>query len=218
MTAAPRIKDAATLLIVRRDVVRPRVLMGRRHRGNAFMPGKWVFPGGRIHPGDFRVAVASELRPEVAAALARTATAPRGRALALAAIRETFEETGLLLGVPGTAPASRGVWREFLATGMLPALDSLDLVARAITPPQRPRRFDARFLLTDARALVSVDPGTGTGELDELAWFDWDAALALDLPQITRAILLEVARREAEPGRPIPFHHFARGGHRLTAV
>ena len=77
---------------------------------------------------------------------------------------------------------------------------------------------DARFFVADARALVSLDPGTGSGELDELAWFDWGAALNLDLPSITRAILHEVAARESEPERPIPFHSFTRGGHRLGTV
>ena len=180
------------------------------------MPGKWVFPGGRIHPSDFRVPVASELRPEVGEALARGCPGKRGRALALAAIRETFEETGLLLARPAPPRASRGEWRAFLAAGALPDLGALDYVARAITPPARTRRFDARFFVADASALLSLEPGTGSGELGEIAWFDWDAAAKLDLPSITRAILAEVALRFETPGRPIPFHRFVRGGHRLV--
>lgn len=210
---APRPKDAATLLIVRRDGPVPRVLMGRRHVGHAFMPDKWVFPGGRIHPSDFRIPAASELRPEVAAALARGCTAERGRAIACAAIRETFEETGLRLARPGTR-ASRGEWRAFLERG-LPDLGALDYVARAITPPARTRRFDARFFVADASALIELEPGAGSGELGELAWFDREAAARLDLPAITRAILAEVALREADPARPIPYHRFERGAHRL---
>jgi len=194
------------------------VLMGRRSAGHAFMPDKWVFPGGRIHASDFRVPSASELTPDTAAAMARTTTPARARAIALAAIRETFEETGLRLARPAPPVRSRGEWRHFLGSGALPDLGALELVARAITPPARTRRFDARFFVADARALLSLDPGTGSGELDELAWFDWDAAAALDLPQITRAILTEVALRMGDPGRPIPFHRFARGGHRLDSV
>lgn len=213
--AAPRPRDAATLLLVRRDGP-PRVLMGRRHGGHAFMPDKWVFPGGRVHPSDFRVPAARELNAATAAALARTTTPARARAIALAAIRETFEETGLLLARPGAA-RSRGEWRAFLAAGVLPDLGALDFVARAITPPARSRRFDARFFVADAAALTGLDP-RGSGELDELAWFDWPAALALDLPDITRAILHEVAARFDDPGRPIPCHRFAAGGHRLEAV
>lgn len=212
-----RPRDAATLLVIRRDGPAPRVLMGRRVGGHAFMPDKWVFPGGRIHPSDFRVAAASELHPETAEPLARTCALPRARALALTAIRETFEETGLILGRPGTGRAT-GEWNEFLGTGHLPDIAPLRFVARAITPPARTRRFDARFFTVDAQHLVSLDPGAGSGELDEIAWFDWDAAAALDLPSITRAILGEVALRDVEPGRPIPFHRFDRGQHRLLAV
>ncbi len=215
---AIRPRDAATLLVIRRDGPRPRVLMGRRVRGHAFMPDKWVFPGGRIHPGDFRVRAASELDPATAAALARTCAAARARALAATAIRETFEETGLIVGRPGTAATRSAEWRDFLATGHLPDLAPLRFVARAITPPARTRRFDARFFTVAADHLVSLDPGPGSGELDEIAWFDWDAAAALDLPSITRAILAEVAARDTDSARPIPYHRFDHGQHRLLAV
>lgn len=214
-----RPKDAATLLVIRRDGPVRRVLMGRRVGGHAFMPDKWVFPGGRIHPSDFRVPTASGLHAETAGALARTCAMPRAVALALAAIRETFEETGLIVGQPGVGRVSKASdWAAFLATGHLPDLAGLRLVARAITPPARTRRFDARFFTVGAEHLVSLDPGAGSGELDEIAWFDWDAAAALDLPAITRTILAEVAAREHEAGRPIPYHRFDRGQHRLLAV
>ena len=92
-------------------------------------------------------------------------------ALALAAIRETFEETGLAIGVGGHgAPESppAGAWTRFAATGVTPALDAIDFLARAITPPGRPRRFDARFLIADARFIAKriegVDsPRSGIG-------------------------------------------------------
>ena len=213
-----RPRDAATLLVIRRDGPVPRVLMGRRVGGHAFMPDKWVFPGGRIHPSDFKVAVATDLDPDVAAALSRTCALPRARALAATAIRETFEETGLIVGRPGRAATRSAEWRDFLGAGHLPDLAPLRFVARAITPPARTRRFDARFFTVDAEHLVSLDPGAGSGELDEIAWFDWQAAAALDLPSITRAILAEVAAREGDAARPIPYHRFDRGRHRLLAV
>ena len=213
-----RPRDAATLLVIRRDGPRPRVLMGRRVGGHAFMPDKWVFPGGRIHPADFKVAAATDLSADVAEALSRTCATARARALAATAIRETFEETGLIVGRPGAARTKSSEWRDFLATGHLPDLAPLRFVARAITPPARTRRFDARFFTVDAGHLVSLDPGKGSGELDEIAWFDWDAAAALDLPAITRAILAEVAAREHDPDRPIPYHRFDNGRHRLLAV
>ncbi|OSZ72238.1 NUDIX hydrolase [Sphingomonas sp. IBVSS1] len=210
-----RPKDAATLLLIRRDGGPPRVLMGRRARGHVFMAQKWVFPGGRIHPSDFRVPVASELADHVATPLCRTAPPPRARALAAAAVRELFEETGLVLGQPGKGVTRSPEWRDFLGLGYLPHLAPLQFVGRAITPPVRPRRFDARFFMADADALVSLDPTSGSGELDEIAWFRWDEAERLDLPSITRAILADVAARLSDPTRPIPYHRFDAGKHRL---
>jgi 8-oxo-dGTP pyrophosphatase MutT (NUDIX family) len=213
-----RPKDAATLLVIRRDGASPRVLMGRRAKGHVFMAQKWVFPGGRLHPADYRIAAASELHAETAAPLHRTAPPPRARALAAAAVRELFEETGLVLGAPGTARTRSREWRDFLATGHLPHLEPLRFVGRAITPPVRPRRFDARFFTVDAEHLASLDPTSGCGELDEIAWFRWDEAEALDLPSITRAILADVAARLSDPARPIPYHRFDHGRHRLLSL
>ena len=134
-----RPKDAATVLVIRRDGPNPRVLMGRRAKGHVFMASKWVFPGGRLHPADFRVAAASELHADTASRLNLTAPAPRARALAAAAVRELFEETGLVLGAPGSGRTKSPEWRDFLATGHLPHLEPLRFVGRAITPPVRPR-------------------------------------------------------------------------------
>lgn len=213
-----RPRHAATLIIVRRDAAKPRMLMGRRHRGHAFMPDKWVFPGGRIDRGDFTAPSASDPRPEVAARLmmtARHASPLLPRALALAAVRETFEETGLLLAKAAPPRPGVGAWREFLKAGALPDLAALDFVARAITPPYRPRRFDARFFMAEAEALLSLERRPDCGELDEIAWVDLDEALALDLPNITRFVVAEVAARLSGEARPIPFMRFLRGARRL---
>ncbi|GGI81945.1 NUDIX hydrolase [Polymorphobacter multimanifer] len=223
VAAAPQIRprDAATLIIIRRDGATPKVLMGRRVGGHAFMPDKWVFPGGRIHASDFRVAAASEPAPDTWAQTARTCGTciRRARALLATAIRETFEETGLILGQPGQGTTRSPEWRDFLASGRLPHLEPLRLIGRAITPPARTRRFDARFFTVDARHLASLDPGAGSGELDEVAWFDAASAEKLDLPQITRALLAEALARDASADdRPIPFHRFRGGRHQLLEV
>jgi 8-oxo-dGTP pyrophosphatase MutT (NUDIX family) len=70
-----RPRDAATLILLDRDRGSVRVLMGRRHMRHAFMPGKFVFPGGRTDPADSRIPVASPLTPEDEAKL----TARAGR-------------------------------------------------------------------------------------------------------------------------------------------
>jgi 8-oxo-dGTP pyrophosphatase MutT (NUDIX family) len=215
--AAVRPRDAATLILVRRDGPAPRVLMGRRNRGHDFMPDKWVFPGGRVDRGDARAPAAAELRPEVQAKLALTA--PRRpalpRALALAAVRETLEEAGLLLAKPAPTRPAAGAWRPFLAHGAAPDLSALTFVARAITPPYRPKRFDARFFMAEADRLLSLERAPDCGELDEIAWVDLAEARALDLPNITRFVLDDLRLRLDDPGRAIPFMRFHRGARRL---
>lgn len=211
-----RPRDAATLILIREDGRAPAVLMGRRHRGHDFMPDKWVFPGGRVDRSDFRAPTGSELRPEVSARLEKTTTPLRARALALAAVRETFEETGLLLGRTAPVRAAAGPWRDFLQAGALPDLAALDFVARAVTPPMSPKRFDARFFLARADRLLSLDRRADCGELDEIAWFALADALELDLPSVTRFVLRELPLRLADPSRPAPSLKFIRGRQQLV--
>jgi 8-oxo-dGTP pyrophosphatase MutT (NUDIX family) len=230
LTAAPRERlwpnvrprDAATLIVIDRTGKEPKVLMGRRHAGHKFMPGKFVFPGGRIEPADRRMVAAGALQPKVEERLmacVQRPSASRARALALAAIRETFEETGLVLGtadygVPETAV--EGPWAEFAAHGVYPDLESLHFVARAITPPRRPKRFDTRFFAVDATAIARQVPGVVTPdtELVELCWVELDEALALDLPAITGVVLEELRTRIAGDMAlhlPVPFYVERRG-------
>jgi len=213
-------RHAATLIVVRDDGPKPRLLMGRRNRGLAFMADKWVFPGGRVDRGDYVAPSASELSPETTARLALEPRHPSparlARALALAAVRETFEETGLLLAREAPQRPGAGPWRPFLAQGALPDLAPLSFVARAITPPYRPRRFDARFFMAPAEALLSLERRPDCGELDEIAWVDFQEAMALDLPNITRFVLHEVGQRLADTGRPAPFMRFLNGKRHLT--
>jgi 8-oxo-dGTP pyrophosphatase MutT (NUDIX family) len=213
---ALRPKDAATLILVRREAGQPRVLMGKRHANMVFQPNKYVFPGGRMDPGDQRLAVGGPLKPHVLEKTSIGGTPARARGLALAAIRETFEETGVLLGeksdrLPRTRAAA---WRRFFAHGVLPRLDVLDIVARAITPPNRSRRFDARFFMADATAIAHTLDTVDNEELLEPCWLTLSEARALDLPSITRRVLDEVEGRLADGpdlSRPIPFFRFIRG-------
>jgi len=182
-----RPRDAATLILIDRRGPALRLLMGRRSSGHSFMPEKWVFPGGRIDRKDFTAPAASDLSAEVAAAIADRLDARRARALAVAAIRETFEETGLLLAAPAsTSPTP--AWTEFCARGVAPDLGCLSIVARMITPPHRPKRFDTRFFVADADRLVSRQP-VDSRELQEIQWLTMDEAMALDLARPTRMML-----------------------------
>lgn len=214
--------DAATLIILDRDGPAPLVLMGKRHPGHKFMPGVFVFPGGRAETSDAAIPVASELRSPVGAALTERVTRgslARARRLALAAIRETFEETGLVIGCKAESPATSAsrkngeVWQDFLGTGHLPDLSALHFLARAITPPKRPKRFDTRFFVVESGAIrhKARDVVGPDAELTELAWLTLKETADLPLPAITRVILadLDAAIRAGWPdvAAPIPFYY-----------
>jgi 8-oxo-dGTP pyrophosphatase MutT (NUDIX family) len=210
---AVRPKDAATLIIVRGGGKEPRVLMGKRAASHKFMPNKFVFPGGKVDPADSRIVPPYDLHPQVMRRLRRGCTEARSRALALAAIRETFEETGLIVGEPDTPTLrtrSRD-WADFLQHDVNPRLDVLHLVARAITPPSRNRRFDARFFMVDAEHIQGEvhERPQGSGELLDLHWVGVSKAQEMDqLPHITRAVLQEIEgrlREGAGPEVPGPF-------------
>lgn len=211
-----RPKDAATVLIIDRSAKTPRVLMGKRHEGHKFMPGKFVFPGGRVDPGDRRMSATGALAQICEDRLMKRSVRPssqKARALALAALRETFEETGLLFGASDLGTPERvppGSWSDFAGHGIFPDLGAVTFVARAITPPRRPKRFDTRFFTLDYNTLAGkVEGVTGPdSELVELVWVSFKEAQALDLPTITQVILREVEDRIARgfaPYLPVPF-------------
>jgi len=216
--ASVRPRDAATLILLDRSASPTRVLMGRRHAGHKFMPGKFVFPGGRIEPADRHMSIAGPLDEIVEQKLLARTQRPSpnfARALALAAIRETFEETGLALGVADCgAPENppQGVWARFAQTGVYPALDGLDFLARAITPPGRAKRFDTRFFVADATLIGHrIDGVVHAGaELVELVWTPLAKALELEIPLITRAVLADLDAAIASGMsrfRARPFYH-----------
>ncbi len=220
---AVRPRDAATLILVNREAKGgPTVLMGQRSKGHVFMPNKVVFPGGRLDRGDFAPKPATPLAAHVERRLvqdprgARAITPAKAQALAMAALRETFEETGLVLGTAEAdmPPTRSKTWRPYRDTGIAPRLDTLDFVARAITPPYRNRRFDARFFMADADLIAADkhDEFAGSGELLELHWVPLREATKLDLPNITRMVI-DIVNQHVEGKGPegVPFVHFKRG-------
>ncbi|MBP7243478.1 MAG: NUDIX hydrolase [Amaricoccus sp.] len=218
------IRDAATIVLVRRDAGAPRVLMGQRGAKAAFMPDLFVFPGGAVEPGDLALSAGPDVPlPADAERLTREADPAVACALPYAAIRELWEETGLLLGRPDPAAAARAAtapenWAGFLAAGLAPRPEPLRFFFRAVTPPGRPRRFDARFFVAEASELA-CDPDAFERidhELRHLHWVDLAAARALPLPFITTVVLAE-AEALIEAGSAaaaVPyFVHDARGSH-----
>ena len=218
---SPRPKDAATLILVRRDQTSPRVLMGKRAGTNVFMPDKYVFPGGRVDPQDGKAVAWEELRPEVEAQL-RLQSRRLPRAMALTAIRETFEETGLIVGRSAEMPEACPLgWEDFHRLDVAPDLAPLTFIGRAVTPPYRPRRFDARFFMAEAEiALIDERPPVDGAELSDLQWVTLADAMKLDLPSVTRFMLGEIAERLAKPHedhRP-PYLRWTRTGHQTDRL
>lgn len=215
------IVDAATLILIDRAGSVPKVLLGRRHQGHTFMPDKFVFPGGRVEPTDRRMPIASPLDPRAEARLMRQVARPsrsKAQALALAAIRETYEETGLLIGSrrddPPKAPAP--AWTAFMEARIHPELSGMHFIARAVTPPRLTRRYDTRFFTIDAKAVGHRVEGIvgPDAELVELIWLPIAETARLDLATITGVVLRALDRRikaGLSHDEPVPYYYMARG-------
>ncbi|MBI1239270.1 MAG: NUDIX domain-containing protein [Alphaproteobacteria bacterium] len=206
-TRIVRPRDAASLVLIRHAEKGPEgaeVLMGRRRPKASFIPDAFVFPGGRLDPEDRRVHPARPLTPETEHDLLRTraaASAAEARALANAVVRETWEETGLLItrdGDPGAG--ATGDWRGLREKHQAPDHHALEFLGRAITPTDSPIRFHARFFLM--RTENGDAPLSGSGELLDLAWFPLHEALGLPIIDVTEFMLGEAKNRLADPETP----------------
>ena len=208
-----RPRDAASLILTRGSGSNCKVLMGQRASRHAFLPGAYVFPGGRVDAGDGRVQPATHLDADTNDYLARAGGKSRARAFAMTAVRETFEETGLLLGAPGDpGRSSDESWAAIKAMGQAPDLARLSYLGRAITPAESPIRFDARFLVADgAHAEGTL---SGSGELLDLHWISISEAMHLTIADVTEFMLGELARfLAASPGgrRARPLFRYRKG-------
>ena len=168
-----RPRDAATLILVRMKGKTPEVLMGCRAATARLHAQPLRLPGRPRRSAPTRTCRSPRRSTATSnARLLKAATAQRARALAVAAVRETFEESGLMLAKPlkGGAPEKDygEHWKGFLDKGMAPALDCLDLIARAVTPPGRPRRFNARFFM--ARAEDATGEIRHSSEMGDIRW------------------------------------------------
>ncbi len=210
--------DAAGLVLIRAGRQGPEVLLGRRHRRVTFLPDIYVFPGGRVDPDDARPSGFAERMPSDVTGLAAGSRPPA--AFLRAAVRETLEETGLLLGrrpeagAPSASPREPGhrePWRAFAEQGLVPAFEALQPVCRAITPTSSHRRSNPRFFLADGS--VAIGEIGGSGELEDLRWFPIPETAGLGLVDVTPVVLGEALRRwrrELPAEAPIPLLSYRR--------
>ena len=219
---ALRPRDAATLILVERpERGAARVLMGKRHAGHRFMPGKFVFPGGRVEAEDRRMSAAGALDAPVEEKLNARVRRPSpgfARALALAAIRETFEETGLAIGVADRGARNTAARRLDPVRGDgRPSGARRHRLPRSRDHPARPHTA-LRRPLSHRRRPLHCRPRrrrrSSEAELVELVWTPLDEARKLDLPGITHAALDDLAQAldsGLDKRRPRPFYRELRG-------
>lgn len=219
-----RPRNAATIVLLdRRDAKsgNVRILMGKRHHSLAFMPGALVFPGGAVDRSDGSVPTKEELP---AATTDKITNHMRGKpskraahGLGVAAIREVAEETGLLIGRPGTQKIGMPGWQDFDDKQIIPSLGGISLLARAITPPGPPRRFDTWFFVLDSDA-IGYTPMSGfdpSGELEHLEWLTPEDAIGGATREITRVIIVELMNRlkrdpKLDPEYSVPHYYTSR--------
>jgi 8-oxo-dGTP pyrophosphatase MutT (NUDIX family) len=209
---------ASLILIDHGQKSEPKFLLGRRHDNHVFLPGKFVFPGGRSEPEDAAMKAANGLAAEVANRLASPIIGDaiaNSDALALTAIRELFEETGFLFGERATyrieAPPGTS-WDAFNTAQIVPDLAKLHYIARALTPPGFPRRFDTHFFAASLDDIAATREGHihAEAELVELRWVTLSELASLDILPVTHFIAQELALRLAAGlghDRPVPYFY-----------
>jgi len=210
------IKNAATVILLRGSQKNPEVLMGQRGKNASFMPNKFVFPGGALDPGDSEIDFNGDIPTKCIEKLRLKADPSLAKPLIAAGIRELWEETGLILGSKSkikmdSIPKN---WKDFFALGYQPSADNIEFVFRAITPPGRTRRFDARFFLLSSDNIKGDldDFSKASGELSHLQWIELNSTQNLDLPFITEIVLSEVlSKLKGNRNNGIPFYYHDSG-------
>ena len=189
-----RPRDAASLVIHRQRRTHHEVLMGRRGGKARFKPGVYVFPGGVLERSDYLARPLQRLGPELLPLLAVGRSTAKANALAMAAVREAFEEAGLIYGRPGDVGNVRHAsWSEFKRRALAPDLGRLDFLGRAITPSVQPMRFHARFFAIDIEHLEGELKGDG--ELEDLRWIRLDQTAGIEMMMVQEMILATLGKR-----------------------
>ncbi len=193
-------RPAATIVLIRPGASAPEVLLLRRNRTVGFVPGAYVFPGGRVDDADLASVSLDRIEGlSISRAAGRLGLEPddtTGLGYYVAALREAFEETGILVARSPSGDPAPGVHEhagvELALTdlnagnrGFAELLADLDLVldgqaveyiAHWITPEAEPRRYDTRFFAAAVGPQAQARPDGS--EITEAVWLT--AAAALD--------------------------------------
>lgn len=188
---AVRPKLTATIVLTVGPKNNPKILMGQRTKRHDFMPDVYVFPGGRVDRGDSYVHYTGELSPRTETILEAAYSPRRARAIGLTAIRETYEETSLMLGetrmqIPHKH--SDPSWQAFYNAHQLPSLEGVEVFGRAVTPPHRHKRFDTWFFVKhlDTQTLPET---ADSAELLNVGWFTFEQIERLKTQRVTTMML-----------------------------
>ena len=216
MDRAAKPKLAASILLVRGKPGAEEILVGLRSKKHDFMPDVYVFPGGRVDPGDSRVPAVDVLNPRTKAILEAAMPTSRARACVLAAIRETWEETGFIIGEPeGYSPynGNHPSWITFSKAGLAPDLSEIHVIGRAVTPPYRPKRFDTWFFMTRLNEAQAARDYGDSDELLDTRWVSLKEAKTLKMHAITKMVVDVLSRYLVAPvqGNTVPYSRFERG-------
>lgn len=220
-TRAVRPKLASTIVLYRGSKDNPKILMGQRAKAHDFMPSVYVFPGGRLDRADSFAPHSGQMMPRTRRLLARYYSPARSRAIILAAIRETFEETGLCLTQSAQGPIkniNHPTWDSLRQKQLLADMSNIEVFGRAVTPPYRPKRFDTWFLLRHVNETTLSGQMSDSRELLNLDWYDWEQIKALKTARATDMMLqvLKDYLKHTQPPNKVFYSRWQRNKFALT--
>ncbi len=218
LSRAARPKIASTIVLTHGPKDNPKILMGQRSSKHDFMPSVYVFPGGRVDRGDSYADYAGDLSPRTETILEAAFSPRKARAVVLASVRETYEETSLFLGRASatTRNVNHPSWDAFREAGLKPDLEGIEVFGRAVTPPHRHKRFDAWFFVKQLES-PSLPEISDSAELLNVGWFTIDEIWKLELQRATKMMLQVLQQYLAydRPPRDI-FYSYAKHGKYLS--
>ncbi len=188
-------KDASSLIILRNSRKSIEVLMGRRPLSSRFMPGIYVFPGGALDKTDYYVYKNVSLNKSINIRKLKARNTNHMNALAKTAIRETYEETGLMLAEKGKMNIDKNKiintgWLEFFDKGLYPAVNKLLYLGRAVTPSVYKVRFHARFFVAVENDFIGTLKTSK--ELEKLIWIKLEEVKNIKCADVTEFMINEL--------------------------